>query len=873
MATNQNSNKNTKTTASKKTTSSTAKKTVKPAEKTVTKSVAKTTTKPSAKAKTSTAEKTTAKKSPSKTATKSTTKTVAKPAPKTAVKPAAKVATKSAAKKTTKTTSKTIVKPVAKPVAKPAEMTAVKETEKEPVGIGKTVDGAERQATFVSNDQFDTDNQALKALLEPGTADPVETYANNGDKKKKWIKIGVAAAAAILVILLLIFGIRGCTSSRAKATATARENTLALAQSYIDKGLYDEALGLLNGLVIKDPNDADAQTLLAQAADLKRAADAQNGANGGNGGNYSVNIDTSGLTDGMNQTINSLKDQIAQQNEANAKQQERMNQLLAQQQQQAQNEKQAQAEQKAQQEAEAKQREKEEADRKAKEAELAKQDAAFKELMDRVDDEIKQGEGCLNLADTSGALKHFEKAKSLLPTSNSDRDRQYSASKLGEIAMALFDSSQNASTPAKDAETQEDKAADYANDSVTKYSHEGPSHYVLGMRAFHMKSYDVSEHELKLAIQEDTSNFLYYYQLGRVQATVKKYSDARSSFTSSIKYNGNYASAQYNLGFVLERLNKTNEALAAYRKAYSIDPNYEKAHIASARILSRTQNYTEAIAEFKEAIRINPASISTYQEEGLAYSMSGNKPEAENCFRKALALLKPGEKDPVTYYNLSSVLLEQGKNDDALSYAKMAYDSKDNATQEVKVNSVYNYALVYDKMGDADKAIALYKEVLVLDSSNVKAKCNLAALSNANNDPDTALTLLRSAYAKEPKNFEVNNNMGNAYLLKKDYNNAITSFQNALKIEPKNNTVRTNLAQAYQSAQQYDNAKTTYLDVIKYDNSNWDAYVELGKVCVAQKDNATAEKYLLYVQTKQPDFRSEEVKKLLALTKDTVLEK
>src|SRR5574344_1875903 len=108
----------------------------------------------------------------------------------------------------------------------------------------------------------------------------------------------------------------------------------------------------------------------------------------------------------------------------------------------------------------------------------------------------------------------------------------------------------------------------------------------------------------------------------------------------------------------------------------------------------------------------------------------------------------------------------------------MAYDSKDNATQEVKINSVYNYALVYDKMGESEKAIALYKEVLVLDSSNVKAKCNLAALSNANNDPDTALTLLRSAYAKEPKNFEVNNNMGNAYLLKKDYNNAITSFQN-----------------------------------------------------------------------------------------------
>jgi tetratricopeptide (TPR) repeat protein len=190
---------------------------------------------------------------------------------------------------------------------------------------------------------------------------------------------------------------------------------------------------------------------------------------------------------------------------------------------------------------------------------------------------------------------------------------------------------------------------------------------------------------------------MYYYQLGRVQATMKNYSDARTSFASSIKYNDKYASSQYNFGYVLERLNRTNEALVAYRKACSIDTNYEKAYLAAARLLVRTGNYSEAVSEYKEAVRINPSNANTYKEQGSAYASNGNYKEAEGCYRKALALLKPGEDDPATYYNLSTVMFNQGKTDDAVTYAKKAYDTKDSAQKEVQVNSVYNYALMCDK--------------------------------------------------------------------------------------------------------------------------------------------------------------------------------
>ena len=96
-----------------------------------------------------------------------------------------------------------------------------------------------------------------------------------------------------------------------------------------------------------------------------------------------------------------------------------------------------------------------------------------------------------------------------------------------------------------------------------------------------------------------------------------------------------------------------------------------------------------------------------------------------------------------------------------------------------------------------------------------------------------------------------------------DYSNAIRFFQNALKLDSKNNTVRENLAKAYASNKDFSNAQTMYEQVLKYDNQNWDAYIELAKVCIALEDNESADKYLQYVQDKNPSYRRNEVSNLL----------
>ena len=753
-----------------------------------------------------------------------------------------------------------------------------------------------------------------------------------------------------------------------------RENTLILVRRYIEQGLYDQALSLLNGLMIQDPDDEESNSLMMKAAALKKqheddlsmhggafsqqggmmwqdgalsqqggmmqqdgalsqqgdamqqdgalsqqggamqqdgalsqqggmmrqdgalsqqggamqqdgafpqqggmmqqdgalsqqgGAMQQNGAaqqgegasSGAAAGPYTVVVDTSEMA----ASIDSLRSQLAAQAAENERNIRAMNELMQRQAEAEERRKAEEAEKKAAEAIVRKQQEEAEAKRKMEEAELAAKNAELKKIMEKVNAEIEQAKDKLNSENIAGAIAQFENAKDMLPTGDSEDEKQFNANKLSEISLATYSASQKYNP--ENAELK-NESVEYAKRTLEENPTDVASHYVLGMDAFDKKNYAEAEQQFSRAVQGDSSNFLYYYQLGRAQAYQNKNEAARQSFLTASRYNSEYAPAQYNLGIVYSRLNQQANALSAYRKACEIDSDYENAYLATARILVRQGDVAGGIAAYEKAIAINPANARTYKEEGSAYASQKNYAAAESAYRKALALLAPGEKDPDTYYNLSTVMYSQGKFEDALVYAKTAYDTRDAPGKAVRESAlVYNYALLLDGNGKYSEAMKLYREVLALDANHVKAKINLAALCIAENDADTALALLESAISAGSNSFEVNNNLGNAYRLKNDYNNAVTYYVAALKLQPKDVTVRENLAKAYASSGQYDNAKTTYEQVIQADKNNFDAMIELAKVNIQLKDNAGAKEWLSRVQTSKPAYRRGEVESLLS---------
>lgn len=697
--------------------------------------------------------------------------------------------------------------------------------------------------------------------------DDFNGFGSKGIVSKLTKKQKMMICGGVIAVIIILFALcaRGCSGGG------ANKKTIALVNFYYDNGEYDRALDTLQELFLKNPTDKQVQELMKKIISAKGSDGNGSGSNVNVNPNVNVTVDTDGITAAMRSTMESMKSELARSTAQNERQQKQMAEqnrqmaeLMKKQQENAALEKERLEEQKAQQKAAEEQRKKEEAARKAAEEELARKNAKLKAEIAGVNDEIQQGKSALNAGNIDEALKHFLKAQNSLPVS--DGEPNFSVSKNSEMAGALYDASLNASSPAEKKRLM-DAAVEYANKAVALDPKDANSQYILGMDAFDKKNYQKAlDHLTKAAANDKTRNYLYYYNLGRVQYMMKKFTEAKFSFTTACQLNANFAPARYNLGLTNNKLNDSKSALAEFRRAHDIDPRHEKAYLEEARCLSAQKDYTGAATAYLNVLKINNTNRNALNELGSVYYQAKKYSEAESTFKQSLAMLTAGTDDSLTYYNLSTVLFEEKKFQDAFEYAKKAYDSCGMINDKIsRANVVYNYALLCEKNGKTDDAIAKYAEVLQYNPNHLKTQINLGVMYMGMTPPDTdtALSLFLKAYSKDSKNFEVNNNLGSCYLVKEDYENAIKYFQNALKIDTKNNDVRYNLAQAFASSGQYDNAKTTYTQVLQQDANNVDAYIELGKVCMALSDNEGAEKYLTVAQIKGPTHRKAEVDALL----------
>ncbi|MXV35991.1 MULTISPECIES: tetratricopeptide repeat protein [unclassified Saccharibacter] len=105
-------------------------------------------------------------------------------------------------------------------------------------------------------------------------------------------------------------------------------------------------------------------------------------------------------------------------------------------------------------------------------------------------------------------------------------------------------------------------------------------------------------------------------------------------------------------------------------------------------------------------------------------------------------------------------------------------------------------AIGHHRNGRTHQAMALYKEVITLDSRNVIALNNYGALLLKENDLNGALTVLRQAVEIDPQAYDAWSNLGDACQLLQDYLAAINCYQKALTIKPTHAPALGNLASA-----------------------------------------------------------------------------
>lgn len=131
-----------------------------------------------------------------------------------------------------------------------------------------------------------------------------------------------------------------------------------------------------------------------------------------------------------------------------------------------------------------------------------------------------------------------------------------------------------------------------------------------------------------------------YYNMGYINTSQGKYSDALLNFRKATEIDNAFARAHKMMGEALIKLGRKEEAQEALQKAADIymDKNMDK----------NAEEILQAVAE------LNPSTINVYNSLGILYRRQKKYDKAVKQYNKAL---KVAPEDENIYYNLSRVYL------------------------------------------------------------------------------------------------------------------------------------------------------------------------------------------------------------------------
>ena len=164
------------------------------------------------------------------------------------------------------------------------------------------------------------------------------------------------------------------------------------------------------------------------------------------------------------------------------------------------------------------------------------------------------------------------------------------------------------------------------------------------------------------------------------------------------------------------------------------------------------KRYADAVRLFTTYTSDKPGNVWGYYMLGLSAWKAGDKDAAVNAFTLAL------EKDSAhvkSHINLSRVLIEQGRAQDALPHVEAAL-----AIDSTSGESVRLLGRVKRELGDSAGAIAAYKRAIVLDERDVWSMNSLAKLYIGQGKYDEALGPLARAVEIDSTVPVFQNNLG-----------------------------------------------------------------------------------------------------------------
>ena len=379
----------------------------------------------------------------------------------------------------------------------------------------------------------------------------------------------------------------------------------------------------------------------------------------------------------------------------------------------------------------------------------------------------KRGNAKAKQKDYAGALKDYQRAYKLNPSSSNKKRVQQLTS------LAKKSGNRVASKSPTRAKTP--RMSDIPVISPVKYANE---------------IYNITEaFELSSRNLARATTYLDEKEKKKVERIYVKLAPSTSDLEQAARLDPNDFRKQIDLSRNYETNGRFEDAKEIYLKLAAQNPDNADAHFHLGSFYARFGQMTKARHSFDEALDVQPSHRATIETMATLFKTKESRSMSDDM------LSKSAEKDP-SGPGQQMKKVRQNLND--LNYetaSKLAQGGQDMFPNQV--GFIYLKGRAFEGLGDLDKAKATYQESIKKDPTHHESYVALGNLYFNQGKYVYAALTYGDAIRIDPSDKDSRFNQGLSYFKGSEWGRAASSWEDLLHYEPHNQQVRTLLPQAY----------------------------------------------------------------------------
>lgn len=340
--------------------------------------------------------------------------------------------------------------------------------------------------------------------------------------------------------------------------------------------------------------------------------------------------------------------------------------------------------------------------------------------------------------------------------------------------------------------------------------------------------------------------------------------EAIEHYVDAVKYDPTIPETYYRLATLMWEQGQisVDTAIEQCQTAISLSPRNRDAHLYTGYFMQLAQDYQSAEKEFKSAIRMNPLT-SGRPRMILSQSILNKINTQDGSFKDYVGFLyyfltgsvmlawdRPTMK--MFYKNMSNdvSIFSYNTVGKFLEKFKM-YDSAEKVYNDAVLKTTKS-EYFYNKMGDlalrnknVDKTLECYRKVLEANPLNRSVLVKLATILQTYYPENTeeAIDCYEKLLEFDVDTAQIYYELGHLYMSKEDKLNSVSAFKLAVDRDPENPFFNNSLGYAYAKAELYDDAIEHYQKAISLNpDPEWTSIVcqALGSIYAENKGNVEA---------------------------------